>query len=124
MPVPIRRHRDRGVTEAGLHKLERQFESAVDSAIDAPADVEVPESVQARILRLPALVTTPAAICAGCRPRRTMFRWLWTRPVRLANTRSSGPLGQARRAHAASRPQGEAAARCARRPRTSGVRWR
>jgi hypothetical protein len=29
MPVPIRRHLDRGVSEAALHHLDRQFEAAI-----------------------------------------------------------------------------------------------
>src|SRR4051812_33509380 len=49
--VGVRRHLDRGVTESGLHQLERQFEPAVDAAVDAPRGVEVAEPVQALVFR-------------------------------------------------------------------------
>ena len=65
MAVDVRRHLDGGVPEPRLHHLERQFEAAVDAAVDAPRRVEVPQAVQAGVLRLAAAVTTPAAICAG-----------------------------------------------------------
>jgi hypothetical protein len=38
--------------EPRLHHLERQLESAIDPAIDAPAGVEVPEAVEAGIFGL------------------------------------------------------------------------
>jgi len=56
MPVHVRRHLDRGVAEPGLHHLQRQFEPAVGTAIDAPRGVEVAQAMQAGILRAPVLI--------------------------------------------------------------------
>jgi hypothetical protein len=42
MPIAIRRDLDRRVPYADLHHLERQLQTAVDAAVDAPRDVEVP----------------------------------------------------------------------------------
>jgi len=39
--IGVRRHLNRGVAEACLHHFERQFESAVDAAVDAPRGVEM-----------------------------------------------------------------------------------
>jgi hypothetical protein len=44
-PLGVCRHLNRGVTEPRLHHLERQLESAVVAAVDAPRGVEVSEAV-------------------------------------------------------------------------------
>jgi hypothetical protein len=61
MPVVVGRHLDGGMAETGLHHLERQFEAAIDAAIDAPARVEMPERVQPGVF---GSVTTRSH--AGC----------------------------------------------------------
>src|SRR5215467_10395305 len=52
VPITVGGHLDRGVTEPGLHQLERKLEPAIDPAVDAPARVEMAQSVQAGIFRL------------------------------------------------------------------------
>ena len=47
-------HLARGMTEPGLHQLERQLEAAVDAAVNAPARVEMAQVMQAGIFRLAA----------------------------------------------------------------------
>src|SRR5262249_25435818 len=64
--VGVRRHLNRGVAEARLPPLERQFESAVEAPVDAPRGVEVPEAVQAGIFRL------AVAVDHACRYLRRM----------------------------------------------------
>ena len=52
MAVAVCRHLHRGVTEPGLHHLERQFEPAIDPPVDAPGGIEMPQAVQAGVFRL------------------------------------------------------------------------
>ena len=40
------------MTEAGLHHLQGKFEAAIDTTIDAPRGIEVPQAVQAGVFRL------------------------------------------------------------------------
>src|SRR5262245_4228324 len=47
MAVAVRGDLDRGVPKTGRHHLEREFESAVDAAVNAPAGVEVAQRVKA-----------------------------------------------------------------------------
>ena len=56
MAVDVGGHLDRGVTEPRLHQLERQFEPAVDAAVDAPRGVEVAQRVQALVFRAAMLI--------------------------------------------------------------------
>ena len=44
------------MTEPRLHQLERQFQTAVDAAVDAPRGVEVAQAVQALVLGAAMLV--------------------------------------------------------------------
>ena len=52
MAIAICRQMDRGVTEAGRHQLEREFEAAVLLSVDAPGGMEVAQVVEPRILCL------------------------------------------------------------------------
>jgi hypothetical protein len=61
MPVDIRRHLNRGVTEPRLHHLERHFEPAVGAAVDAPGGVKVAQGVEPAVLGAPLSVNH-----AGC----------------------------------------------------------
>ena len=60
------------MAEAALHHLERKLKPAIGAAIDAPGGIEVAQGMQPGILRLACSLTTPAAICAGHKPGRTM----------------------------------------------------
>jgi hypothetical protein len=60
MAVTVRRHLDRGVPQARLHHLERQFEPAIDAAVDAPRRIEVAQAVQAPILCAPTMLVGDA----------------------------------------------------------------
>ena len=51
MTVAVCRHLHRSVSEPGLDHLERQFEPAINAAIDAPARIKVPQAVQAGVFR-------------------------------------------------------------------------
>jgi hypothetical protein len=50
VPIGVRAHLNRSVTEPRLHHLERQFEPAVDAPVDAPRGVEVAQRVQPSVL--------------------------------------------------------------------------
>jgi hypothetical protein len=80
-----------------LDHLERQFELAVDAALDTPRRVEVPQRMEAGSLAPPALLTTPAATWAGCQPWVMMAVSRSTPPRAVGKARPSSPLGQARR---------------------------
>jgi hypothetical protein len=43
--INIHRHGDRRVAEAFLNNLRRQFEPTVDSPVDAPRSIEMPQRV-------------------------------------------------------------------------------
>src|SRR5262249_56145478 len=47
--VGVGSHLDRGVAETGLHDFDRQFEPAIDAAVDAPACIEMAHGVQAGV---------------------------------------------------------------------------
>src|SRR5262245_55687166 len=51
MPVHVGRHLDARVPESVLHDLQGQSQTPVLASVDAPARVEMPEGVQARIFR-------------------------------------------------------------------------
>jgi hypothetical protein len=115
MSVGIHRHYNRGVTEPLLHDFRRQPKATFLLAIDAPRRIEVPERMQAGIAGrkygspvssrtgLPSSPTTPsatpAAICAGAKPRLTMLPWFSTWPTPLANAKPNSPFGQSSFGH-------------------------
>jgi len=43
------------VSHAGLHQLQRQFESAIAAPVDAPTRVEVPQAVEPGVFGLAAV---------------------------------------------------------------------
>ena len=68
---------------ARLHHFERQFQAAIQTAVDAPRGVEVSQAVQAGILHLavPGCLDSPAATMAGCSPRCRMLDRLSIPPL-------------------------------------------
>ena len=84
MAVHIGGHLYRCMAEPRLHHLERQFEPAIEAPVDAHEGVEVAERVQAldTWASCPPPSSTPAAICAGQRPRSTI-EFLCSMPLRL-----------------------------------------
>ena len=56
MPIGICRDDDRGMPEAFLHQLKRQFEPSIGSPVDAPAGIEMPQRMEPRVFALPARV--------------------------------------------------------------------
>ena len=95
--IGVRRHLDRGVTEPRLHHLERQLEPAVDAPVDAPRGIEMAEACRPGYFASPCRSTTPAATCAGCKPRSTMVLRCSMPPRLFGKTSPSSLLGQARR---------------------------
>jgi hypothetical protein len=68
--ITIRCHLNRGVTETGLHHLEREFEPAINTAVDTPRRVEVTKAVQATAFRAGQQMTTDETNVVPFAPRR------------------------------------------------------
>ena len=59
MAITVGRHLNRGVAQAGLHDLERQFEPAVDFPVDAPRRIEVAQRVESASVPRVSTLTPP-----------------------------------------------------------------
>ena len=94
MAVTVCSHLHRGMSKPGLDDLQRQLEPAVDTAVDAPGGIEMPQTMQPGVLRL-------AGCCddAGGNLDRNEFAiddigWLSIWPMPLGKTNPNSPFGQ------------------------------